>query len=139
MSPLVPEVGRSRWTIPLSVVLVCVSLAIGWLNWNNVGAATSLIHLRIFLFGWTATAVVFALTLSGLLSRPARSETRWVVVGNVLLTGLVTGLAVGTTDWGAFTLGSWWQLWLTVPLVAGQVLVILRRLPAAHREPAAHQ
>ncbi|WP_279387493.1 hypothetical protein [Rubrobacter taiwanensis] len=39
------------------------------------------------------------------------------------------GLAVGTTDWGALQLAGWWQLWWTVPLLAGYVsrVILLRR------------
>lgn len=103
--------------------------------WNDTGAATGEIPMRIFLVGWAVAAVVIAAgsPLAGLTSRRGRP-----VPGSVLpldaqhvAVGLVIGLAVGTTDWTALRLAGWWQLWWTVPLLLAYTVLLgtLRRSP----------
>ena len=83
--------------------------------WDDTGAATGEVPMRIFLVGWAVAAVVTSagLPFFGPAFRRGQLVPRAVpplVVQHVVM-GLVIGLAVGTTDWTALRLAGWWQLW----------------------------
>lgn len=101
--------------------------------WDDAGAATGKLPMRIFLVGWAMSAGVIStgFAFAGLLPRHGRPVSRSILPLAVLhvAVGLVVGLAVGTTDWTTLRLVGWWQLWWTIPLLlfyAG-FLIALRR------------
>ncbi|AHY45605.1 Hypothetical Protein RradSPS_0322 [Rubrobacter radiotolerans] len=82
--------------------------------------ATGRVQMRLFLAGWGLTAVLLAAGfLFGGFGRQ-RSGSRPALPSGVYswATGVVVGLAVGTTDWSAPSFVGWWQFWWTVPLLA---------------------
>jgi hypothetical protein len=113
-----------RPLVALTAIVVVIALVVR--TWNDTGAATGEIPMRIFLVGWAAAAVVISagFVSVGLVSRPVLP----LAVQHVAV-GLVIGLAVGTTDWTTLHLAGWWQLWWTVPLllVYAGLLITLRR------------
>ena len=90
--------------------------------WNDDGAATDEVSMRIFLVGWAVAAVI--VSIRAVFSRSVLP----LVVLHVTM-GLVIGLAIGTTDWTDPHLAGWWQMWWTVPLILvyASLLLILRR------------
>ena len=78
--------------------------------WNDGGAATGEVPMRIFLVGWAVAAVVVSAGFA---------SGRTVLPPAVLhvAVGLVIGLAINSTDWTDLHLARWWQMWWTVPLI----------------------
>ena len=118
---------------PLRTIAAAVAvMALVAGTWNETGAATGQVPMRIFLVGWAVAAVVILLgfAFAGLMRRPVLLPA----VQHVAV-GLVVGLVVGTTDWTALHLSGWWQLWWTVPLLLAYagLLVTLRRSPRGRR------
>jgi hypothetical protein len=113
-----------RPLIALAAIAVVIALVAG--TWNDTGAATGEVPMRIFLVGWAAAAIVISAgaAFAGLVPRPVLP----LAVHHVAV-GLVIGLAIGTTDWTTLRLAGWWQLWWTVPLllVYASLLISLRR------------
>lgn len=110
----------------LAAIIVAIALVVE--TWDDTGAATGEVPMRIFLVGWAVAAVVISagLAFTGLVRRPVLP----LAVQHVAV-GLVIGLAVGTTDWTALRLAKWWQLWWTVPLLLAyaSLLITLQRSP----------
>jgi hypothetical protein len=104
----------------LALVAVAVTLILAILAWDSVGATTSEISWRIFLVGWVGAVAVIA---AGSATAALPLAVQHIAVG------LVAGLAIGTTDWTNLSLGEWWQLWWTVPLLLfyASLLVASRR------------
>jgi hypothetical protein len=90
--------------------------------WNDDGAATGQVSMRIFLVGWAVAAVIVS---AGVVF--GRSVLPLAVLHVTM--GLVIGLAIGTTEWTDLHLAGWWQIWWTVPLILvyASLLVSLRR------------
>lgn len=108
-----------RPLVVLAAIAIAITLVV--LAWDDAGAATGMIQMRIFLVGWAVAAVVVlaGLLFAGPVSRPGDRVLRSVpslAVQHVAV-GVVIGLAVGTTDWATLRLAGWWQLWWTVPLL----------------------
>ncbi len=120
-----------RLLVVLAAIAVAVTLVVG--AWDDTGAATGEVPMRIFLVGWAVAAVVIlaGFPFAGLVSRRGQLVLRSVLPLAVqhAVMGFVIGLAVGTTDWTALSLAGWWQLWWTVPLllVYTSLLITLRR------------
>lgn len=93
----------------VAVAIILVALA-----WDGVGAAADETSWRIFLVGWAGAVAMMAAGFAVTLLSP-RSALPLAALHVVI--GLVVGLAIGTTDWTALSLGGWWQLWWTVPLL----------------------
>ena len=109
-----------RHVVALAVSVVAVILVAT--VWNDDGATTDVVSMRIFLVGWAVAAIV---VLAGVvLSR----SVLYLAVLHVTM-GLVLGLAIGTTDWTDLHLAGWWQMWWTVPLILvyASLLVRVRR------------
>lgn len=126
-----------RPLIDLAGVALAIALVI--VAWNDTGAATGEVPMRVFLVGFAIAASViwvgssFAGPQS---SRHGRSVSRSVVPPSVqhLVMGIVIGLAVGTTDWTSLQLAGWWQFWWTAPLLLAYVsLLVIRRRASGSR------
>ena len=109
---------RPAVALAASVVAVILVATV----WNDDGAATGEVSMRIFLVGWAVAAVVMSV---GVVS--SRSVLPLAVLHVTM--GVVIGLAIGTTDWTALHLAGWWQMWWTVPLILvyASLLVRVRR------------
>jgi hypothetical protein len=119
-----------RYLIAIAAIVVAVAMVTG--TWDDTGAATGELPMRIFLVGWAISVVVISagFAFAGLVPRHGRPVPRSMLPLAVqhVAVGLVIGLAIGTTDWTSLRLAGWWQLWWTVPLllVYARVLIALR-------------
>lgn len=96
------------------------------LNWDgSMGeVSASLLHWRLFVISCLFS--VFVHLMFWVLAPSWRSmgdRPIWIMV---VVTSLLLGLAVGTTDWEAWTISGWWQFWWTAPLVAASIGLIKR-------------
>ncbi len=113
-----------RPLLAIAAAVAAIALVAG--TWDQTGAATGLVPMRVFLVGWAVAAfvILFGFAFAGLMHHP-------VLLPAVqhLAAGFAVGLALGTTDWTALRLSGWWQLWWTVPLLLAYagLLVTLRR------------
>lgn len=120
-----------RLLVVLAAITIAITLVIG--AWDDTGAATGEVPMRIFLVGWAvaAVAILAGFPLAGFVSRRGQSVPRSVLplAMQHAVMGVVIGLAVGTTDWTTLRLAGWWQMWWTVPLllVYASLLINLRR------------
>ncbi len=105
-----------RPIIALATSVVAVTLVVT--VWNNDGASTGEVPMRIFLIGWAVTAVVVSAGFAF-----GRSALPLAVLH--VAVGLVIGLAIGTTDWATLHLSGWWQMWWTVPLILTYISVLV--------------
>lgn len=114
------NVLRPLAALAASVVAVALVVTV----WNDGGAATGEVPMRIFLVGWAVAAIGVSVGFAS-----GRSILPLAVLH--ALVGLVIGLAVGTTDWTALHLAGWWQMWWTVPLILvyASLIITLRRSP----------
>lgn len=105
----------------VSVVAVAVAIIMVVGTWNDTGAATGELSMRIFLVGWMVSAVIIlsGFSLAPRVSHRGRSSSLLALLSVVchVAVGVVVGLAVGTTDWTELQFAGWWQLWWTVPLL----------------------
>lgn len=120
-----------RLLASLAAIAVAITLVVS--VWNDTGAATGDVPMRIFLVGFSAGAVIISagFPLTSSVFRRDRAASRPILplaVYHVVM-GVVIGLAIGTTDWTDLRFAGWWQLWWTVPLslLYTSRLVALRR------------
>lgn len=121
-----------RSLVDLAGIALAITLVV--LAWNDTGAATSDLAMRIFLVGFAAAAIIIWIQLpfpfTFHLSRRGQSVHRSVLPLTVhhVTMGVVVGLAIGTTDWTDLRLTGWWQFWWTIPLlIAYSSLLFSRR------------
>lgn len=116
--------GVLRFLGVLAATVIAIALVAG--TWDDTGAATGEIPMRVFLVGWTVAVIIISAGFA--LSSPLSRSVVPMVVQHVTV-GIVIGLAVGTTDWTTLRLAGWWQLWWTVPLllVYASLLITRRR------------
>jgi hypothetical protein len=123
----------------VSLAYIVVAMALVVSAWNDTGAATNEVSMRIFLVGFAVGAVVIVAgsVLVEKLSRHGQSA----LVSGLSLTlqhlaiGIVIGLAIGTTDWANLRLAGWWQLWWMVPLMLAYVSLVLARRRVSNGNP----
>lgn len=124
---------RQLLPVLISVLAVAVAIIMVVGTWNDTGAATGELPMRIFLVGWMASAVVIlsGFSLAPRVSRRDQPSSLLAPLSIVchVAAGVLLGLAVGTTDWTDLQLAGWWQLWWTVPilLLYASFVVNLRR------------
>lgn len=116
-----------------SLVVIAVAIALVVLAWNDSGAATGDVSMRIFLVGLVVGAVIIStgFSFTNRVFRRGQATPRPVLplaVHHVVM-GFVIGLAVGTTDWTDLRFAGWWQFWWTIPLLLlyASLLIKLRR------------
>lgn len=114
----------------LAVIAVAIALVVG--IWDDTGAATGEIPMRIFLVGWTVAVFIISAGFA-LASFVPRSVIP--LAAQHLAVGFVIGLAVGTTDWTTLRLAGWWQLWWTVPLLLVYASLLITRRRSARTLP----
>ncbi len=122
-----------------------LSAFLAWIilmNWSGaVGhVSVSIVHWRIF----SLSVMVFALVhVSVWALEPRWHELgSWPVWTSVVSFSVVFGLAIGTTDWQAWTISRWWQFWWTGGLAmgaAGQIPRIIAAQSHQNRSPSGQQ
>ncbi len=106
-------------------------------NWDgSIGeVSVSLLHWRLFIVGYLAT--VFLHVSIWTLAPRWRLMSERPMWAMVIVTSLLVGLAVGTTDWAAWTISRWWQFWWTIPLLVASICLIrqIHQAQSSNAEP----
>lgn len=118
-----------RLLASLAVIVVAIALVV--LAWDDTGAATGDLPMRIFLVGLAVGAVIistgFSYTNRVLRRRQTSLSMVLPMTVHHVVMGFVIGLAVGTTDWTDLRFAGWWQFGWTVPLLMVYVSLLVAR------------
>lgn len=107
-------------------------------NWDgSVGeVSVSPLHWRLFIFGYLVAVFLHASIWA--LAPRWRSMSKRPMWAMVIVTSLLVGLAVGTTDWSGWTISRWWQFWWTCPLLVASICLIgqIHQAQSSNAEPS---
>ncbi len=123
----------------LAGIALAITLVV--LAWDDTGAATGDVPMRIFLVGFAVAAIIIWIQLpfpfTFLVSRREQPVPRLTLPPAMhhVAMGAVIGLAVGTTDWTTLRFAGWWQLWWTVPLLIAYSSLAITRQRSSRGEP----